>query len=123
MMTPRLRLQPEAIGMGMTSQRVRDRLIGRLREAGISSERVLNGHMWSMYGLWDYWMMNGHEHPDAERLWRGALRTLEATALPGFRNPGWSSYYSLWQRKLGHTYHQHHQQQFLMLYRMSHDPV
>lgn len=41
-MTPRLRLQPEAIGVGMTSQRVRDRLIERLREAGISNERVLN---------------------------------------------------------------------------------
>ena len=46
-MTPRLRLQPEAIGVGMTSQRVRDRLIERLREGtqnggGIRDERVLN---------------------------------------------------------------------------------
>ena len=41
-MTPRLRLQPEAIGMGMTSQRVRDRLIERLRGNGIVDERVLN---------------------------------------------------------------------------------
>lgn len=41
-MTPRLRLQPEAIGMGMTSQRVRDRLIERLRANGIADERVLN---------------------------------------------------------------------------------
>ena len=41
-MTARLRLQPEAIGMGMTSQRVRDRLIERLREQGIRDERVLN---------------------------------------------------------------------------------
>ncbi|KAF1711201.1 protein-L-isoaspartate O-methyltransferase [Pseudoxanthomonas kalamensis DSM 18571] len=41
-MTPRLRLQPEAVGMGMTSQRVRDRLVERLRESGISDERVLN---------------------------------------------------------------------------------
>ncbi len=41
-MTPRLRLQPEAIGVGMTSQRVRDRLIERLRETGIRDERVLN---------------------------------------------------------------------------------
>ncbi len=41
-MTPRLRLQPEAIGSGMTSQRVRDRLVQRLREAGIVDERVLN---------------------------------------------------------------------------------
>jgi len=41
-MTPRLRLQPEAIGIGMTSQRVRDRLVDRLRESGIRDEAVLN---------------------------------------------------------------------------------
>lgn len=41
-MTPRLRLQPEAVGQGMTSQRVRDRLVERLREAGIGDENVLN---------------------------------------------------------------------------------
>ncbi|HEY4529319.1 MAG TPA: protein-L-isoaspartate(D-aspartate) O-methyltransferase [Luteimonas sp.] len=41
-MTPRLRLQPEALGVGMTSQRVRDRLIERLRSNGIADERVLN---------------------------------------------------------------------------------
>jgi protein-L-isoaspartate(D-aspartate) O-methyltransferase len=37
-----MRLQPEAIGVGMTSQRVRDRLIERLRAGGIRDERVLN---------------------------------------------------------------------------------
>ena len=46
-MTARLRLKPEAIGMGMTSQRARDRLIERLRQpagqgVGIRDERVLN---------------------------------------------------------------------------------
>ena len=46
-MTARMRLQPEAIGVGMTSQRVRDRLIERLRAGsgacpGIRDERVLN---------------------------------------------------------------------------------
>ena len=41
-MISRLRLQPADVGMGMTSQRVRDRLIDRLRENGISDERVLN---------------------------------------------------------------------------------
>ena len=41
-MTARIRLQPEAVGLGMTSQRVRDRLIDRLRTGGISDERVLN---------------------------------------------------------------------------------
>ena len=41
-MTASMRLKPEAIGMGMTSQRVRDRLIERLRGNGIRDERVLN---------------------------------------------------------------------------------
>lgn len=41
-MTARMRLHPEAIGLGMTSQRVRDRLIERLRENDIRDERVLN---------------------------------------------------------------------------------
>ena len=41
-MIARLRLQPADIGMGMTSQRVRDRLIERLRDNGIGDERVLN---------------------------------------------------------------------------------
>ncbi|KAF1686551.1 protein-L-isoaspartate O-methyltransferase [Pseudoxanthomonas broegbernensis] len=46
-MAPRLRLQPEAVGLGMTSQRVRDRLVERLREGaanggGIVDENVLN---------------------------------------------------------------------------------
>ncbi|MGN6150708.1 MAG: protein-L-isoaspartate O-methyltransferase [Lysobacteraceae bacterium] len=41
-MMARIRLQPEAVGVGMTSQRVRDRLIERLREQHIRDERVLN---------------------------------------------------------------------------------
>ncbi|OHE85794.1 MAG: protein-L-isoaspartate O-methyltransferase [Lysobacterales bacterium RIFOXYD1_FULL_69_11] len=41
-MSLRMRLQPEAIGSGMTSQRVRDRLVDRLRDNGIGDERVLN---------------------------------------------------------------------------------
>ena len=41
-MGSRMRLQPEALGVGMTGQRVRDRLIERLREHGIRDERVLN---------------------------------------------------------------------------------
>ena len=41
-MSQRLRLQPEAVGIGMTSQRVRDRLVERLRESGIVDEATLN---------------------------------------------------------------------------------
>ncbi|QNP40048.1 protein-L-isoaspartate(D-aspartate) O-methyltransferase [Lysobacter solisilvae (ex Woo and Kim 2020)] len=41
-MMMRMKLQPDALGSGMTSQRVRDRLVDRLRETGIRDERVLN---------------------------------------------------------------------------------
>lgn len=41
-MTARLCLQAKAVGIGMTSQRVRDRLVERLRESGIQNERTLN---------------------------------------------------------------------------------
>ncbi len=41
-MTARMHLQPASVGVGMTSQRVRDRLIERLRGNGIVDERVLN---------------------------------------------------------------------------------
>ncbi|MBB5015651.1 protein-L-isoaspartate(D-aspartate) O-methyltransferase [Rehaibacterium terrae] len=41
-MTPRFRTRPEASGLGMTSQRARDRMVERLRsEGGIRDERVL----------------------------------------------------------------------------------
>ena len=40
-MISRMHLQPEAIGVGMTAQRVRDRLIERLREQGVTDESVL----------------------------------------------------------------------------------
>ena len=40
-MSPGLRLPREALGLGMTSQRARDRMVERLREQGIRDERVL----------------------------------------------------------------------------------
>ena len=41
-MIARMRLQPADLGMGLTGQRVRDRLIEDLRKGGIADERVLN---------------------------------------------------------------------------------
>ena len=41
-MISRLRLQPADVVMGLTGQRVRDRLIDDLRKGGIKDERVLN---------------------------------------------------------------------------------
>ncbi len=40
-MTPLQRLGPQAQGLGMTSQRARDRMIERLQETGIRDQRVL----------------------------------------------------------------------------------
>lgn len=40
-MSLRMRLDSDAIGSGLTSQRVRDRLVERLRASGIGDERVL----------------------------------------------------------------------------------
>ena len=40
-MSPGLRLPREALGLGMTSQRARDRMVERLREQGIRDPRVL----------------------------------------------------------------------------------
>ena len=40
-MTPLRRLGPEALGLGMTSQRARDRMVERLQETGIRDLRVL----------------------------------------------------------------------------------
>lgn len=41
-MTVPMRLHPRVAGIGMTSQRVRDRLVDRLRQAGIRDEAVLS---------------------------------------------------------------------------------
>ncbi|MFK5688028.1 D-glucuronyl C5-epimerase family protein [Ornithinimicrobium sp. LYQ92] len=89
----------------------------------MASERVLNGQMWAMFGLWDFWMMHDRDHEDAEWLWRGALHTLERTAMPTFREPGGYSRYSVWLHGQAPTYHRYHQTQFLQLHRMSRDPV
>lgn len=40
-MSLRMRLDADAVGSGLTSQRVRDRLVERLRASGIGDERVL----------------------------------------------------------------------------------
>ena len=44
-MTPRMRLQPEAVGQGMTSQRVRDRLVERLREGSTTGQGITDEHV------------------------------------------------------------------------------
>jgi hypothetical protein len=67
------------------------------------SERVLNGHLFALYGLWDYWRATGSS--EAAALFDGALTTANRYVPSGFRNPAWASNYSL-RSDLPHlTYH------------------
>ncbi len=83
------------------------------------SERVLNGHVFAMYGLHDYWQLTGD--PLARRLFLGALSTIEATVPTQFRRPGWASIYSLRHAVNTLSYHRVHINQFLMLWRLTGD--
>lgn len=83
-------------------------------------ERVLNGHIFALYGLYDYWRVTGDAR--ARNLFRGGLATLEATVMTEFRRPGWLSIYSLRHAQHTASYHQVHQSQFLMLWRLTGDP-
>ncbi|KRE62219.1 hypothetical protein ASG78_03970 [Nostocoides sp. Soil756] len=86
-----------------------------------SSERVLNGHMYAMFGLHDYWQLTGHR-PEVARILSGAMYTVAATTPSEFRQPGWASLYSLFHRYPTVSYHRVHVAQFQMLWRMTNNP-
>ena len=48
-MTPRFHQSAKAQGLGMTSQRARDRMVERLRTDGIADERVLTAMRSTLY--------------------------------------------------------------------------
>jgi hypothetical protein len=78
---------------------------------------VLNGHIFAIFGLYDYWELTGSE--EAERMIDGAA-TAVAHYLPEFRNgPGELSWYGLTikpnARGLHTKYHRIHQEQLQVL--------
>lgn len=83
------------------------------------SENVLNGHIVAIWGVLDYWAMT--HTALAAQLARGAIATVKATAMNGFRRVGGSSLYSLRHRTAANTYHQMHIEQFLQLWQFTHD--
>ncbi|GAB1515200.1 D-glucuronyl C5-epimerase family protein [Actinophytocola sp. KF-1] len=83
------------------------------------SENVLNGHIIALWGLTDYWQLTGSAQ--AASLAKGAIATVTATAMNGFRRVNGSSLYSLRHRTAANTYHQMHIEQFLQLWQYTHD--
>ncbi|WP_175525276.1 cell wall-binding repeat-containing protein [Microbacterium sp. cf046] len=85
---------------------------------------VLNGHVFAIFGIYDYWRLT--DDPDALRLLDGGATTTLAI-MPDVRNPGAVSYYCvqpdyckspLWQNS---AYHAIHSWQLDTLARLTHD--
>jgi hypothetical protein len=83
------------------------------------SEEVLNGHIYALFGLFDYWQLTNSTV--AQDLIRGAINTVAQTAMSQFRRVNASSVYSLRHRTPAGTYHQIHVTQMLNLLAYKHN--
>jgi hypothetical protein len=86
-----------------------------------TSSRVLNGHLFAIYGVWEYWRQT--QSSVAAALFRDAVRTVRRYVLRGFRNPGWASSYGLRGDVPSDRYHAIHVNQLLHLHALTGDPV
>ena len=59
---------------------------------GRSADRTLNGHMFAIYGMWDYWRLTQDER--AKTLYQGAITTV-VDYFSRYRNAKWISRYCL----------------------------
>jgi len=83
------------------------------------SGRVLNGHLFAMYGVWDYWNLT--KSTVAARLFADAGATVKRYVLRNFRNPGWASSYALRGLAPTEKYHTIHVDQLLHMHALSGD--
>ena len=83
------------------------------------SQRVLNGHMFAMFGLYDYARLT--RNPQARTLFDGSAAALAAHIGPGYRQPGWISWYTLDQQITSAKYHGIHIGQLLDIAEMTGD--
>ncbi len=86
----------------------------------VSSEKVLNGHVFAAFGLHDYWRLT--RDPRAAQLYDGAVTTVQNTDLAVFRNRNWASFYSIRHMQVNTNYHQVHIQELLDLYQQTRRP-
>ena len=82
-------------------------------------DRVLNGFIFAIYGLYEYW--NATRKTGARRLLEGSLHTLK-TWIHRYRVPGGVSYYCLFHKTQHGKYHLVHLEQLRFLAAMSGDP-
>lgn len=85
----------------------------------VTGDRTYNGHNFSAYGLWDYWMLTRDEK--AKLLLLGALTT-SRDVYAQVRDPGWRSRYCLSHGTDAVFYHNVHVGQFIQLHALTADP-
>jgi len=78
-----------------------------------NSERVLNGHIFAAYGLYDYSLAT--KSKDAAAMFDGAITTVRRYLMSDFRRKQWASVYSLRHKLPSLSYHQVHVNQLLEL--------
>ncbi|MGO1562665.1 MAG: D-glucuronyl C5-epimerase family protein [Actinomycetaceae bacterium] len=88
----------------------------------VAPMRVLNGHIFAMYGLYDYWALTGNE--EAAMLFDGAAETV-LEFVPDLRNMGEPSWYGMRiqdnPRAQSESYHRIHVHQLEMVGQMTGD--
>ncbi|MGY0005355.1 D-glucuronyl C5-epimerase family protein [Micromonospora sp. I033] len=88
---------------------------------GVTGERVLNGHIFSLYGVYDYWRLTADAR--AAAIFDGAATTLRHHVPVDFRAPQWISRYSIGCPNSYAGYHPVHIGQLLKTYEMTRAPV
>lgn len=86
-----------------------------------ASERVLNGHIFAAFGVYDYAQLTGSA--EAMRLYDGALTTVTHYLMSDYRTARWASLYSLAHRLPTTSYHQKHVMQLLYLQHQTGNPI
>ncbi|MEU1839195.1 D-glucuronyl C5-epimerase family protein [Micromonospora chersina] len=84
---------------------------------GTTGERVLNGHIFALYGVYDYWRLTGDSR--AVAVFDGAASTVRRYVPNHFRVAQWASNYSMGCANPHVKYHQIHTAQTLKLYEMT----
>ncbi|MFI7428893.1 D-glucuronyl C5-epimerase family protein [Micromonospora sp. NPDC049836] len=88
---------------------------------GVTGERVLNGHIFALYGVYDYWRLTADSR--AVAIFDGAATTLSHYVPTALRMPEWVSRYAVGCPNAYIGYHALHIQQLLKVYEMSRSAV
>jgi hypothetical protein len=89
------------------------------RDPVIGGDFTFNGHMFAVWGLYDYYHATGN--PEALRLFRAGIATVKRYGPSELRTPGYMSKYCLRHRIGIADYHQYHVMQLISLFRITGD--